>query len=303
MSWSLVVTMILGAVGLVALAGFEARSAPPPMPVANLGFRSLPDPDDPAVVWAVGDGADGSDAARAVARRIAADRPARMLYLGDVYERGSASDFRRHYGDVYGRLADITAPTPGNHDWPAHPQGYDPYWRARTGAATPPWYAFRAGGWQIISLNSEAPHGPGSVQVRWLNAQLRRSAGTCVMAFWHRPLQSAGRHGDQPDVAPLWNALRGRATLVVNGHDHDLQRFRPRDGIVELVAGAGGNARYGLGRDGRLLFGGDSHDGALRLRLHPGSAALAFVSSQGTTLDESHVGCRSASDTPPRSPR
>lgn len=289
----LLVAAVLGAIGLVGVSRFGPRAAPAPTPVANGAFRSAPDPEGPAVVWAVGDGADGSDAARAVARRIAADRPDRLLYLGDVYERGSASDFRDGYAGVYGWLTDVTAPTPGNHDWPAHPAGYDPYWRAATGAATPPWYSFRAGGWQVISLNSEAPHGRGSAQVRWLDTELRRSAGTCVLAFWHRPLQSAGRHGDQPDVAPLWNALRGRATLVLNGHDHDLQRFRPRDGITQYVAAAGGKSRYALGRDPRLRFGDDDHDGALRLRLRPGAAALAFVSAQGVTLDESRVDCRS----------
>jgi hypothetical protein len=287
-----VAATILGGLGVIGANRSGEPSAPPATPVANLAFRSAPDPSDPAVVWAVGDGADGSDAARTVALRIAADRPDRMLYLGDVYERGSAGDFRNGYDTVYGRLSQITAPTPGNHDWPAHREGYDPYWRARTGAATPPWYAFRAGGWQLISLNSEAPHGSGSAQLRWLNARLRRSSGTCVLAFWHRPLQSAGEHGDQPDVAPLWNALRGRATLVLNGHDHDLQRLRPRDGITQLVAGAGGRSRYALHRDDRLLFGDDDHDGALRLRLRPGSATIAFVSARGVTLDASRVTCR-----------
>ena len=47
-----------------------------------------------AVVWAVGDGADGSAQARALAMRIAADRPDRLLYLGDVYESGTARGVR-----------------------------------------------------------------------------------------------------------------------------------------------------------------------------------------------------------------
>ncbi len=245
------------------------------------------------MVWSVGD-ADGSDNSRAVARRIAADRPDRVLYLGDVYDNGSIRDFRNGYDPVFGGLARITAPTPGNHDWPAHFQGYDRYWRARTGAPTPPWYAFRVGGWRIISLNSEAPHNPGSVQLRWLSSKLRRSRGTCTLAFWHRPLQSAGRHGDQADVSPLWNALRGRARLVVNGHDHDLQRLRARDGITQFVAGAGGKSRYGLGEDERVVFGDDQHDGALRIALRPGRAQLSFVAVDGAVLDRSTARCSPA---------
>ena len=290
---ALLAVLVLVGVGALAYAVSRApRTAPPPQPVPNHAFQSAQARDSPAVVWAVGDGADGSDSARAVARLIARDRPDRVLYLGDVYERGSAEEFRTGFHAVYGRLASIMAPTPGNHEWPAHRDGYDPYWRARTGARTPPWYALRVGGWRIISLNSEAPHGPGSPQLRWLERELRRFRGTCTLAFWHRPLQSAGKHGDQRDVAPLWNALRGRATLVVNGHDHDLQRLRPRDGITELVAGAGGRSRYAVNFDDeRLEFADDEHDGALRMELRPGGAGLSFVAVDGSVLDRSSVSC------------
>lgn len=291
---ALPVALAAAALAATAMVSRTPRPAPPPRPVPDLAFRSSPAPERPAVVWAVGDGADGGAAAKAVARLIAAGRPDRVLYLGDVYEGGSAADFRARYDTVYGDLAAITAPTPGNHDWPAHLEGYDRYWSAQTGAATPPWYAFTVGGWRIVSLNSEAPHGRGSPQLRWLAAELRRRPGTCTLAFWHRPWQSAGRHGDQADVAPLWEALRGRARLVVNGHDHDLQRLRPRDGITELVAGAGGKSRYGLRPDRRLLFGNDTQDGALRLALSPGAAQISFVSVAGEVLDRSAVSCQPA---------
>src|SRR5919197_4510784 len=71
-----------------------------------------------ALVWAVGDSADGGAAARRIARRVRRSRPDWFLYLGDVYEGRNLSQFRRQYGRAYGGLATITAPTPGNHDWP-----------------------------------------------------------------------------------------------------------------------------------------------------------------------------------------
>ena len=289
--WSLLVGIVAAAVAGAFLLRLPS-TAPPPRPVANAAFRSATSPEIPAVVWAVGDGADGSEAARALARRIAAGRPDRVLYLGDVYDDGSAADFREGFQSVYGELVRVLAPTPGNHDWPAHREGYDPYWRARTGAPTPPWYAFRLGGWSIVSLNSEAPHGRGSAQVRWLSSRLRRARGTCTLAFWHRPLRSAGSHGDQPDVKPLWDALRGRATVVLNGHDHNLQRLRPRDGITQFVAGAGGRNHHELDEsDPRLAFADDEHDGALRIVLQPNGARLAFVSADGRVLDRSTARC------------
>jgi hypothetical protein len=244
-----------------------------------------------AVVWAVGDGADGSAVARRLARRIQGDRPDAFLYLGDVYPSGTAGDYAQRYQPSYGRLAGITWPTAGNHDWGNRVQGYNSYW-APHGRAKP-WYRFRLAGWELISLNSEAPHVRGSPQLRWLGRVLAERRGTCRLAFWHRPRFSAGTvHGDQPDVAPLWNALRGHARLVLNGHEHLLTRFRVRDGLTEYVAGAGGNLLYPLRRDSRAAFARSGQTGALRLTLTPGSARLEFRSVDDAVLDRSRASCR-----------
>jgi alkaline phosphatase len=284
-AWVVTLLLLAG-----TLLGCGAADAGPARAPTGVFVRS--GPVSRAVVWAVGDGADGSAAARAVASRIAAGRPDRVLYLGDVYESGSASEFAQNFAPVYGALARLMAPTPGNHDWPAHATGYDPYWQRVLGRPVAHWYALRAGGWELLSLNSEAPHGPGSAQLRWLSARVRRS-GTCRLAFWHRPRYSAGRmHGDQHDTQPFWNALRGRARLVVNGHEHDLQRFNARGGITEFVSGAGGHGHYPLGARPGLAFGDDQTFGALRLELSPGRARYAFIAASGETLDSGSVSCR-----------
>jgi Calcineurin-like phosphoesterase len=247
--------------------------------------------EPPAVVWATGDGADGSAIAKRLARRIEADRPDAFLYLGDVYPNGTARDFERNYHTVYGRLADITWPTVGNHEWANRAAGYYPYWR-RHGRAKP-WYSVSLGGWELISLNSQEPHDPNSRQLRWLRGVLAEQDGTCRLAFWHRPRFSAGTvHGDARDVAPFWQALRGHARLAVNGHEHVLTRFRRRAGLTEYVAGAGGAVRYGLRRDPRLAFGRSDRTGGLRITLRPGEAALQFRDADGAVLDRSRARCR-----------
>ncbi len=248
-----------------------------------------------ATVWAVGDGADGSAGARRLARRIARGPVDRFLYLGDVYGHrdGSRESFRRSYEPVYGRLKRRTAPTIGNHEVQRRREGYDAYWRRVHGRLPPDYYAFRAAGWQILSLSTETRHGPRSPQVRWLRGQLR-GAGTCRLAFWHRPRWSAGRHGDNADVAPLWNALRGRATIVVSGHDHDSQRLRPVGGLTQFVAGAGGREPYRVRRSRRLPFGNDRRLAALRLRLRAGEARYAFVTADGSVLDSGRIACHPA---------
>jgi hypothetical protein len=288
---------LLGVVVAVALAfaieaAVDGPSAdPPPAGVGGFAFvRSVP--GDRATIWAVGDG-DASARGHEVVGRIEASPVDRLLYLGDVYESGTAKQFRTNYAPSYGRLASLTAPTPGNHDWRNHDSGYDPYWRRALGRRrTASWYAFSAGGWRILSLNSETDHGRGSPQERWLRAQLR-TPGTCRIAFWHRPRHSAGQHGDQPDMAPIWNALRGRVAIVLNGHDHDMQRLRPIDGITTFVSGAGGRSSYPVdSSDRRVAFADDEHYGALRLALRPGRASYAFVSATGRTLDSGALACR-----------
>jgi 3',5'-cyclic AMP phosphodiesterase CpdA len=244
-------------------------------------------------VWAVGDGADGNPAAARVARLIARSKPDRLLYLGDVYEEGTAEEYARNYAPIYGGLGQRTAPTPGNHEWPNHTTGYDPYWERVYGRKIQHYYSFETGGWQILSLNSQMPHDSGSAQVRWLRAATR-SDHTCRLAFWHRPRFSAGEHhGDQVDVQPFWQALAGRAAIVLNGHEHDMQRFRPRDGITEFVSGAGGRRLYAIDMTRKdLAFADDEQYGALRLELARGSAAYQFVSAGGRVLDSGNVRCR-----------
>jgi hypothetical protein len=171
--------------------------------------------------------------------------------------------------------------------------GYDPYWSDVYGVSPPSFYSFEVGGWQILSLNSEVDYGQGSDQLRWLDRETR-GGGDCRLAFWHRPRYSAGtKHGGDATLRSLWDGLRGRASLIVNAHEHNMQRFEPRQEMIQLVAGAAGRSHYPLdpGYQG-LRFGDDRRRGALRLRLRPGHASYAFVSPNRRTLDSGSVRCR-----------
>ena len=267
--------------------------------------RWLGDDDDPAAtpapfarsdskrsatVWAVGDGANGGAPSRHLATQIRRTGPDRFLYLGDVYEDGTPEEFERNYEPAYGPLKNITAPTPGNHEWPNHEQGYDKYWKAAGRQVRDHWYRFETAGWEILSLNSEEAR--DRAQLRWLRRQLSER-GTCRIAFMHRAYLSAGRHGDQEDLAPIWQALRGRAAIVLGAHDHNMQRLKPRDGLVPLVSGAGGDGFYESDEnDPRLAWDEDDQYGALRLDLRPGAGRFRFVALGGRTLDAGRVRCR-----------
>ncbi len=247
-------------------------------------------------VWAVGDADRGANARR-VAARVRGERPDRFLYLGDVYERGTMSEFREGYDALYGSLARRTIPTIGNHESANRATGYRPYWRSKLGRAMPDRHRHRlADGWEIISLDSESAHGTGSPQQRWLAGAVQRP-GTCRIAITHRPRWSAGWHGDQPDIDPLWRTLRGHARILLSGHDHDLQRFADRDGLRQLVSGGGGRPNVPLPRPSRAAprFVNRVSPGGARLRLTRGRATIEFVSAGGRVLDRSFVTCRPVS--------
>jgi len=245
-----------------------------------------------SIVWAVGDAADGGATAEGVAGMIRNHRVDRLLYLGDVYETGTAREFETNYRTLYGKLGARTAPTIGNHEWTNAATGYVPYWTAKRGTPPPFWYSFAVSGWQLISLNSNVP--ASADQLRWLGNLLDSTPryGNCRIAFMHHPRYSAGLHGDLDALQPLVDELSGHARVLLAGHDHDMERLRPVDGITQYVEGAGGNELYPVDRsDPRVAFADDTHHGALRIALGPGRAVLTFVALDGSRLDRSAARC------------
>jgi hypothetical protein len=242
-------------------------------------------------VWAVGDGADSGTKDDALAAMIAGRDPDAFLYLGDVYESGTAGEFASFYDTGYGRLKSITYPTPGNHEWDHRVDGYNPYWGSRF--TSPHYYSFDLGGWHFISLNSEENHGEGSAQLSWLRRDLSERSGNCTIAFWHRARYSAGtNHGDDDGLVQVWGSLVGRASIVLTAHDHSYQRFKPIDAITNWVVGSGGHGLTGVnGGDSRLVAHNNTDYGALRLSLTSGHADFAFIDSAGAVHDSGAVTC------------
>jgi calcineurin-like phosphoesterase family protein len=244
-----------------------------------------------AEVWATGDADSATD--QGVATLIERADPDRVLYVGDVYPNGTSDQFA-DWERVWGGLVTRMAPTPGNHDWPEAAEGYDPFWSGARGTPPPTHYAFRAGGWQLLSLNSE--HEEQTAQIEWVRERTASSGG-CTIAFWHRPRWSAGPHGDDSAVAGLWQAARGRVAAVISGHEHNMQRLAPDGGTRQFISGAGGSSHTVPDQaDPRLEFGDGTHYGALRLRLTSGVARWAFVSTSSDVLDAGTFRCRAGLD-------
>jgi hypothetical protein len=148
------------------------------------------------------------------------------------------------------------------------------------------------GTWRLIVLDSTCVDaggcGPDTDQGRWLAAELDANSSECTLAIWHHPRFSTGYHGPTQAVSPFWDALYAAgADLVVNGHDHDYERFAPIDpagnpdadrGIRQIVAGTGGAAlRQFEEEDPNSEVRDASAHGVLRLDLRPGAYDWEFI--------------------------
>ena len=247
-------------------------------------------------VWVVGDGGVAQPDDDRLAQMIESRGAGRFVYLGDVYETGTATEFREHYDRAFGRFKPITHPIPGNHEWPNRGAGYDRYWSdlmRRNGGRH--YYSFDVGRWHFVALNTEEPVGPGSPQFAWLERDLAGRRDNCTIAVSHSPRYTLGLHGYDESLAPVWEALSGKAVALMSGHDHNYQRLKPEDGITQFVIGSGGRARYDVDDDHwRLADSDDQHFGALRLRLSAGRADYAFITADGRQEDAGSLTCSPA---------
>jgi hypothetical protein len=249
------------------------------------------------VIWALGDGADGSAESKRLARYVRVQRPDRFLYLGDVYRYGGAAAFTRNYDPVYGALAARTDAAIGNHEYARRASGYLPYWRRARGFGSG--RALRrayvdASGWQVIVYSSESDP---AREAAWVRRQVARHPGTCRVAAGHRGryVVADDEHTDNPDQALVWAALAGRTAVNLVGHNHLYGRLAPIDGVRVLVSGAGGHELRGLGRQQHPVAASTTGvPTATRLALRAGALDFSQVDARGRVHDAGTIRCAPA---------
>jgi calcineurin-like phosphoesterase family protein len=258
------------------------------------------------------------------ARLIDGDDLSAVLLLGDnQYDRGSYAAYRAYFGPTWGRAFDNLAPAPGNHEYDntpsSTPHGYFHYFgRSAKGPDGLGFYAFNVGAcpdapcWHLISLNSElcfaaggcgpaadpANPGPGNRMYAWLEHDLAAHSDAeypCTLAYWHHPRFSFSTgSGATATVGPLWDLLHAAgADVVLNGHSHNYQRWRPQDpngdldeqtGIREFVVGTGGASHYAIPtgtQPPNLVTAQADAFGVLQLTLKAEGYRWTWVSAKG----------------------
>lgn len=288
--------------GLVALLGLASVVSAPAVLAA-----------DPIIVGAGDIGNCGTTTDTATAALVAGISGT-VVTLGDnAYSSGTAAEFKNCYGPTWGAFKGRTRPSTGNHDYgTSGARGYFDYFGRRAGSRANGYYAYTLGTWHIIVLNSncgDVSCKAGSAQLKWLEYVLVKSQGRNVLAYWHHPRFSSGRHGNDESVQAFWDLLYAHgADIVLNGHDHNYERFFPQTpagkpdrtyGIRQFVVGTGGTSLRSKGttQPNSQVF--SSTHGVLTLRLRTDSYVWKFTPIAGKTFTD--TGSQKTHGPPPAS--
>ncbi len=258
---------------------------------------------------APGEKPDAYSCQQAATERLAErSSPVAALLPGDLqYDTAAAGEWAS-FNASWGKAPFTLRPAPGNHEY-ATPgaSGYYDEFGSRAGPDRRGWYAFNLGRWRAYSLNSNCIGdgvgcGASSPQVRWLAADLTAHPHACVLAFWHHPRFSSGLHGDSPELGPIWATLqRAKADLVLEGHDHDFERFARRTsdgrvdpaGVASFVVGTGGKSTYPvLRREPGSKKVVQFRFGVLELALAAGGWSWQYRTAEGRVRDAGSTRCR-----------
>ncbi|HKW87807.1 MAG TPA: metallophosphoesterase [Candidatus Acidoferrales bacterium] len=248
---------------------------------------------------------EGAQATAKIIEKI----PGTVAALGDLaLSDGSAEEFANCYDKTWGAFKSRTRPAPGNHEF--HSSSATPYFDYFGAAAGNPkkgYYSYELGSWHIIALNGECKHTGGcqggSPEETWLAQDLQEHRAACTLAYWHEPLFSSGAgHGNDADYHRFWVDLyHANTTIVLNGHDHDYERFAPQDpdgkadpahGIREFVVGTGGNHERAFSPEPQPNSEVRMTDifGVLKLTLHPRGYDWEFIPQAGKTFHDAGTG-------------
>lgn len=239
--------------GAAMLVGAAACGSSPPGP----GPVPPPPPGPQTLVGAGDIGWCGLAGAAATGRLLDGIGGAVFTAGDNAYPNGSAQNFTQCYDPAWGRHKARTYAVPGNHDYEQPgAAAYFAYFGDRAGPAGLGYYSFTLGAWHVITLNSEIATDAASPQVAWLRNDLAENRAACTAVIWHKPLYSSGPNGDNRFMRDIWRTLYdANVDVIINGHDHDYERFAPQDpdgrrdsarGIRQFVIGTGGAELYNL---------------------------------------------------------
>jgi 3',5'-cyclic AMP phosphodiesterase CpdA len=237
----------------------------------------------------IGDSGTGDRAQYEVAQKMEAYRQATkfdfVIMLGDnIYGSHSPQDFKRKFEDPYKPLLDAGVKfyaSLGNHDDPNDERLYKPF---NMGGER--YYAFRKDKVAFFALDSNYMDPP---QLSWLDQNLKNSAGTWKICFFHHPLYNDGKHhGADADLRsqllPIFH--QNGVNAVFSGHEHVYERIKPENNIYFFVLGNSGKLMTNDFRsNGERVKGFDTDQSFMLVEIAGDTLYFQTISRKGETID------------------
>jgi protocatechuate 3,4-dioxygenase beta subunit len=176
----------------------------------------------------------------------------------DAYPNGRAVDYQNCYAPTWGRHLNRTIAVLGNHEYDSSATA-DPsfdYFGDRAGPRGKGYYSLDLAAWHVVVLNDNIAFAAGSEQDQWLRNDLAAHPNQCILAIWHQPYFFSNKNPSGDVILPtrkiFWDRLYAAgADLVIDGHQHQYERFAPMNpdgqadagyGIREFIVGTGGES-------------------------------------------------------------
>lgn len=205
-------------------------------------------PDEPGA-WrfaAIGDYGAGTDHLRKVSSNLAKSGAKLVITAGDnVYPSGRWQDYQKNWDPHMGPVARKMnfMPALGNHDM--YRDDLRPYFGHFPHLKGMAYYTFKEQDAQFFALDSDQDLRPGSAQRAWLEQSLKDSKSPWKVVYLHYPMYGTTEDA-YPDISESVQPLLEKygVQLVVAGHEHNYLRSKPRNGVVHLLTGGGGQRVY-----------------------------------------------------------
>jgi 3',5'-cyclic AMP phosphodiesterase CpdA len=256
-----------------------------PVPAADLQLPLKPGSVRFAVI---GDSGTGDPAQYEIARRMLSYRDNFpfdfVLMLGDnIYGGASPADYTAKFERPYKPLLDANVKfyaSLGNHDNP-NQRFYKPF---NMGGQR--YYSFKSGKAEFFALDSNYMD---PQQLDWLTKQLQNSKANWKICFFHHPLYSDGRfHGPDRDLRDRLEPILRRfgVNVVLSGHEHIYERFKPRNGILYFVLGSSGQLRlHNLSPSAEMAKGFDNDLTFMLVEVTDDQFCFQTISRKNQTID------------------
>lgn len=208
-----------------------------------------------------------------------------VIMMGDnIYGGHRPKDFERKFEKPYKSLLDDGVKfyaCLGNHDVSEEVQ-YKPF-----NMNGQHYYTFKKGDVEFFVLDSNYMD---SKQLDWIQQQLSASSAKWKIVYFHHPLYSDGRfHGPDVDlrnqVMPIFEKYG--VNVVMSGHDHVYERFKPEGGIYFFLVGNSGELRYHNLRQGSdiMAAGFDTDRTFMLVEISGDKLYFQTISRTGQTVD------------------